>query len=172
MPRLLANAILFQLGWFACVLGGDGPWLLVAGLALAVHLLWVSSWAAQGKLLLSVFLFGCAVDSFLLHLGVFDFGEPRTLIPLWLALLWLLLTTTLDHSLAWSARPWWRASLLGAIGGPLAYYAGAQLGGVQLPLGTATTLGLLALIWAVVMPLLHGFARLYRQQYQQNLRLP
>lgn len=172
MPRLLANAILFQLGWFACVLGGDGPWLLVAGLALAVHLLWVSSWAAQGKLLLSVFLLGCAVDSFLLHLGVFDFGEPRTLIPLWLALLWLLLATTLDHSLAWSARPWWRASLLGAIGGPLAYYAGAQLGGVQLPLGTATTLGLLALIWAVVMPLLHGFARLYRQQYQQNLRLP
>lgn len=165
MPRLIANALLFQLGWFACVLGGDGPWLLVVGAALAVHLFWVSSWAREGKLLISVLLFGSAVDSFLMHLGAFDFGEPRTLIPLWLALLWLLLGTTLNHCLAWSAQPWWRASLLGAIGAPLAYYAGAELGGVGLPLGTVPTLGLLAVIWALVLPVLHGFARLYRSQY-------
>jgi len=170
MPRLIVNALLFQLGWFACVLGGDSPWLLLVAVALAVHLLWVSSWAREGKLLLSVFLLGSAVDSFLLHMGVFDFGEPRTLIPLWLALLWLLLATTLDHCLAWSARPWWRASLLGAVGGPLAYYAGARLGGVELPLGDVPTLALLALIWAVLMPVLHGFARLYRGQYEQSRR--
>lgn len=170
MPRLIVNALFFQLGWFACVLGGDSPWLLVVAVALAVHLLWVSSWAREGKLLLSVFLLGSTVDSFLLHMGVFDFGEPRTLIPLWLALLWLLLATTLDHCLAWSARPWWRASLLGAIGGPLAYYAGARLGGVELPLGDVPTLVLLALIWAVLMPVLHGFARLYRGQYEQSRR--
>lgn len=172
MPRLIANALLFQLGWFACVLGGDGPWLLVVGVALAVHLLWTSRWRAEGKLLISVFLFGSAVDSFLMHLGVFDFGKPGTLIPLWLALLWLLLGTTLNHCLAWSAQPWWRASLLGAVGGPLAYYAGAQLGGVALPLGTAPTLGLLAVVWAMVLPVLHGFARLYRSQYQQSVRQP
>ncbi|MGE8495869.1 MAG: DUF2878 domain-containing protein [Pseudomonas sp.] len=170
MPRLIANALLFQLGWFACVLGGNSLWLLVVGVALAVHLLWTSSWQAEGKLLLSVFLFGSAVDSFLMHLGVFDFGEPGTLIPLWLALLWLLLGTTLNHCLAWSAQPWWRASLLGAVGGPMAYYAGAQLGGVVLPLGTVPTLGLLAVIWAIVLPVLHGFARLYRSQYEQARR--
>lgn len=170
MPRLLANAILFQLGWFACVLGGDSPWLLVVAVALVVHLFWVSSWAREGKLLLSVFLFGSALDSFLMHMGVFDFGETRTLIPLWLALIWLLLASTLDHCLAWSAQPWWRASLLGAIGGPLAYYAGAQLAGVGLPLGTTATITLLALVWAVVMPVLHGFARLYREQYRQRPR--
>ena len=44
-------------------------------------------WAAEGKLLLSVFLAGSALDSFLLNLGMFDFGEPRQLIPLWLAAL-------------------------------------------------------------------------------------
>ena len=169
MPKLIANALLFQLGWLACVLGG-GPWLLLAGAVLAVHLLWVSSWAAEGKLLLSVFLAGSALDSFLLNLGVFDFGEPRTLIPLWLALLWLLLATTLNHCLAWTAQPWWRGSLLGAVGGPLSYYAGAQLADVGLPYGTWPTLGLLALIWALVMPVLHGFARLYRHQYEQSLR--
>lgn len=166
MPRLLANALLFQLGWLACVLGGDGPWLAVVAVALAVHLAWTSNWAAEGKLLLSVLLLGCAVDSFLLHLGVFDFGEPRTLIPLWLALLWLLLATTLDHCLAWSATPWWRGSLLGAVAAPLSYYAGAELADVGLPLGTWPTLALLAVIWAALMPMLHGFARLYREQYR------
>lgn len=170
MSKLLANALLFQLGWFACVLGGDSPWLLVVAGVLAVHLLWVSSWAAEGKLLLSVFLAGSALDSFLLNLGVYDFGAPRQLIPLWLALLWPLLATTLNHCLAWTSQPWWRASLLGAIGAPLSYYGGAQLAGVGLPLGTTPTLALLAVIWAAVMPVLHGFAKLYRAQYEQSLR--
>ena len=170
MPKLIANALLFLLGWLACLFGGDGPWLLLVGVALAVHLQWTSSWAAEGKLLLSVFLVGSALDSFLLNLGLFDFGEPRTLIPLWLALPWLLLATTLNHCLAWSARPWWRASLLGAIGGPLCYYAGSRIAGLGLPHGTWPTLALLAAIWALVLPLLHGFARLYRAQYEQRQR--
>ena len=85
MPKLIVNTLLFQLGWFACVFGGDSLWLLSVAAMLAVHLLWTSSWAAEGKLLITVFLAGSALDSFLLNLGVFDFGEPRTLIPLWLA---------------------------------------------------------------------------------------
>lgn len=170
MPKLIANVLLFLLGWLTCVFGGDSPWLLIVGVALAVHLLWTSSWGAEGKLLFSVFLAGCALDSFLLNLGVFDFGTPRRLIPLWLALQWLLLATTLNHCLAWCARPWWRGSLLGAIGGPLSYYGGATLGELGLPYGTWPTLALLALIWALVIPLLHGFARLYRAQYEQRQR--
>ena len=116
------------------------------------------------------FLAGSALDSFLLNLGVFDFGTPRRLIPLWLALQWLLLATTLNHCLAWSARPWWRGSLLGAIGGPLSYYAGAKIAGIGLPLGTWPTLALLAAIWALVVPVLHGFVRLYRAQDEQRQR--
>ena len=60
---------------------------------------------------------------------------------------------------AWSARPWWRASLLGAIGGPLSYYAGSQLAGVSFAYGTTPTLIGLALLWALLFPLLHGVAR-------------
>jgi hypothetical protein len=163
--KLIANALLFQLGWFACVFSPAYPGLLLVPLlALGIHLTWLSSWAAEGKLLVSVLLVGSALDSFLLHLGLFDFGQERLLIPLWLALLWPLLASTLNHCLAWTARPWWRASLLGAISAPLSYYAGAQLAGVGLPLGTWPTLALLAVIWALVMPLLHAFARLYRLQ--------
>src|SRR5690606_37439915 len=120
MPKPLANLLLFLLGWAACVLGG-GPWLALAVAALAIHLRFIGSWAAEGKLLVSVLLAGSALDSFLLQLGVFDFGEARTLVPFWLALTWALLGSTLNHGLAWSARPWWRASLLGGVLGPLGY---------------------------------------------------
>ncbi|MDO9320464.1 MAG: DUF2878 domain-containing protein [Pseudomonas sp.] len=159
MLKQLANAGLFQLGWFACVLSPAQPWLLLVPLVvLGVHLGWLSSWAQDGKLLLSALLLGTAVDSLLLNLGVFDFGQPRWVIPLWLALLWPLLASTLKHSLAWTASPWWRASLLGAIGAPLSYYAGAQLAGVHLPYGSVPTLVGLALLWALMMPLLQHLA--------------
>ena len=52
----------------------------------------------------------------------------------------------------------------------LSYYGGAKIAGVTLPLGTWPTLAILALVWAMVMPVLHGFAKLYRAQYEQSLR--
>ena len=73
--RLIANAVLFQLGWLACVLGGNSYWLAVPLVALLVHFFWTSSWAAEGKLVVSVMLAGAALDSFLLQLGVLEFRD-------------------------------------------------------------------------------------------------
>ncbi|MDQ0738457.1 DUF2878 domain-containing protein [Pseudomonas sp. W4I3] len=158
MLKTLANAALFQCGWFACVLGGDGPWLLVGLAVLVINLLWISSLADDGALIVSVTLAGTVQDTLLRTLGVFHFSEPGPLIPFWLMLLWALLATTLRHCLAWSARPWWRAALLGAVGGPLSYYAGSQLAGVQFGYGLVPTMAGLALLWAVVFTLLAGAA--------------
>ncbi|AZF61775.1 MULTISPECIES: DUF2878 domain-containing protein [Pseudomonas] len=159
MLKSLANAVLFQCGWFACVLGGDSGWLLVVGAVLAIHLLWISSWSREGRVILAVTLLGTVVDTALRTFGVFHFSFPGPLIPFWLVLLWALLATTLRHCLAWSAQPWWRASVLGAVGGPLSYYAGSQLAGVSFGYGTAPTLIGLALLWALVFPVLHWIAR-------------
>ena len=46
-----------------------------------------------------------------------------------------------------------------ATSGPLSYSAGAKLAGVGLPLGTAPSLLLLGLLWAVWLPALHALAR-------------
>ncbi|XXF09711.1 DUF2878 domain-containing protein [Pseudomonas sp. D2-3] len=160
MPRHSLNALLFLVGWLACVLGGV-QWLWTVVAVLLVHLVRIGSWQREGRLLVSTFLFGSAVDSFLLQLGFFDFGEARQLIPPWQALIWLLVGTTLYHCLAWTAKPWWRASLVGAGFALLSYGASTCLGLVRLPHGEAATLALAALVWAIVLPLLHGFARLY-----------
>ena len=97
MLKTLGNAVLFQLGWFACVLGGNSPWLLLAGGALLVHLLFISRSMAEVRLVVVVCLLGSAVDSLLLNAGIFAFKQPGLLIPFWLILLWALLAITLKH---------------------------------------------------------------------------
>lgn len=159
MLKTLANALLFQCGWFACVLGGDSLWLSVGLVVLAINLLWITSWSEEGQVILAVTLLGTVIDTTLRTFGVFHFSMPGPLIPFWLILLWALLATTLRHCLAWSAQPWWRASLLGAIGGPLSYYAGSQLAGVSFGYGTLPTMVGLALLWAVIFVVLHWIAR-------------
>lgn len=162
IQRNLANAALFQLGWFACVFGAQRPWLLLVALTcLLLHLLWLAR-PREWQLIGAVTLLGSALDSLLLNLGVFDFPDGGPLLPLWLALLWALFACTLAHCLAWTARPWWLAALLGALGGPLSYLAGSRLTGVELPFGTLPTLALLALIWAGVLPACHALADRFR----------
>jgi len=162
MLKNLTNAALFQIGWFTCVLGGNSGWLLITFVILVVHLFLIGSWRSEGKLLMTVFALGCLLDSALIKLGVFDFGEAGKVIPLWLALLWPLLATTLAHCLAWSARPWWLASALGAVGGPASYIAGSHLTYVQLPLGMWPSVLILGAIWAVIFPMLHWLAHYFR----------
>lgn len=159
MLKQLINALLFQIGWFACVLGGSSYWLLIAIAVLAIHLLWTSSWQAEGPLIISVALIGTLVDSLLLTCGVFSFDTGGPLIPLWLSVLWAVLATTLNHCLDWTAKPWWRASLLGAIGGPMSYYAGSKMAGVHLPLGLWPSMVVLGIVWAVLFLLLQRLAK-------------
>ncbi|PPS33972.1 hypothetical protein BVY12_15735 [Pseudomonas amygdali pv. morsprunorum] len=169
MLKSIANALLFQIGWFACVLGGNSYWLLIAVGVLAVHFLWTSSWAAEGQLILTVTLIGIVLDSALMTLGVFDFGSGGYLLPLWLAVLWAVLGTTLNHCLAWTAKPLWRAAVLGAIGGPMSYYAGSQLAQVHLPLGVWPGMLVLGLVWAGLFPLLQWLAARAARQSGETL---
>lgn len=158
-PKLVVNALLFQVAWFACVLGASQPWLLVVAAAcVAVHLLWVSEPAREWRVLALVAACGWLTDTLLLRAGVFQFVESTWRLPLWLALLWLAFATTLGYSLQWTSQRWWLASALGAIGGPLSYLGGAQLAPVQLPLGTLPSVLILAAVWAVLLPTLHRLA--------------
>ncbi|HFL2185913.1 TPA: DUF2878 domain-containing protein [Pseudomonas putida] len=154
---LVANAVWLQAGWWICVLGAERPWLLLLVIAgVAVHLRLCPDVNAEVKALLRVTLAGCVLDSTLGALGVFGFdGWP---LPLWLALLWLVLASGMRHSLAWAGRHWQIGALIGALGGPLAYVGGARVTQVALPLGTLETGLLLMPIWALALPLLARLA--------------
>lgn len=155
---LVGNALWLQLGWWACVLGARHPLLLIGVLGgLAVHLAGCPQPRAEAAALLRVAACGCALDACLGALGLFGFGAA--LLPPWLALLWLVFASGLRHSLAWAAAPRWRAMLLGAAIGPLAYLGGAAIAGVRLPLGEWRSALLLAPLWALWLPLCLRLAR-------------
>ncbi len=161
--KLIINAVLFQIGWLACVLGGNYIALAVTALILFVHLTWIGSWHKEKQLLAITFLLGCAIDSFLGNLNILQFSsqpnDTGRLLPIWLACLWLVFATTLRHSLDWSRTHRLLGALLGFFGGPLSYLAGSNLAGVSLAQPTWQTLSILAVIWAVNVPLLQAFSQ-------------
>jgi hypothetical protein len=72
--------------------------------------------------------------------------------------MWLLFGTTLSESLSWLQGRWVLAAIAGAVGGPLSYLAGENLGAIELAAPTNALL-MLGLGWGVMMPLLAAVAR-------------
>lgn len=161
--KLIANYLLFQLGWLACVLGGDQIALAAAVIVLFIHLLWIGNWHKEKQILALTLLLGCAIDSFLGNLEILKFNsqldDAGRILPLWLACLWLIFATTLRHSLDWSRTHKLYGAILGFFGGPLSYLAGSKISDVTLAQPLWQTLLTLAIIWAVVIPMLQSFSQ-------------
>lgn len=160
MKSIVANALLFQTGWFICVLAGANhlPWIgtSVALFIVARHLGMAADTSREFSLILIAAGIGAVWDSFLVYSGWLQYPSG-TLIPgtapHWIIAMWLLFATTLNVSLRWLKQRLLLSALLGAISGPAAYFAGYKLGGVQIP-DISTALVALALGWSVFMPLL------------------
>jgi hypothetical protein len=175
----LVNFGLYQLGWFAIVLGAANghPWLgMTLALALVViHLTLAFGFLRQLTLILLSGVIGFALDSLQLWLGVFRF--PSGMIVAWLAppwdtVLWMQFATLLPFCLNWLSHRYMLAAVLGLAGGPLAFYSGERFGGVSflqprllhfLALGVVWALALPTLVWlSDTLVLSHGSGRRYR----------
>ncbi|MGV6817228.1 MAG: DUF2878 domain-containing protein [Thiotrichales bacterium] len=163
MPRsrhLLLNFLLFQIGWLVCVLVGAtsshwaGP--LFVAVVVAIHLNLATSIIQETKLIFATLAIGTAWDSLLVSTNLLQYQHGMLhpeLAPHWIIAMWALFATTLNVSLRWLRGRWILAVIFGAVGGPLAYYAGYRLGAVAMP-DMAFALLALAAGWAVIMPLL------------------
>jgi hypothetical protein len=159
------NFLLFQLGWFACVLGAARglPWagVIAATVIVAWHLLRAAQPRHELALVAVAALLGALFETLLAQSGWVRFGTGVLVAgtaPYWMVALWALFATTLNVSLRWLRPHRWLAALLGALGGPAAYYAGARLGALELPAAGAA-LGAIAAGWALLTPLLLRAAR-------------
>lgn len=160
MKAVISNALVFQAGWLCCVLAGANqlPWLGTAAALLIVgrHIATAAAPRTELLLILCAGVIGAVWDSLLVTAGWLAYPSGILIAgtaPHWIVAMWLLFATTLNVSLRFLKRRPLLAALLGALGGPAAYYAGYRLGGVQIvdfpPAMTALALG-----WAVFMPLL------------------
>lgn len=169
MGLKLLNAVLFQVVWFAAVLGAAwgmawlGPLVLLP--VLAINQAISEDRSGDLKLLVVAGLLGFLFDTTLVAMGVFTPLQqlfPRPCSPPWMIGLWLNFAATLNLSLGWLRERYLLATLFGAIGGPLAYYSGAKLGATE-TLPTSGGLLILALGWGVMTPLLVRVAKMTRR---------
>lgn len=157
MTHPLVNFLAFYVVWGASAWGAAnahpwaGPLVLLAWLV--PHLAASGArWACEARLLLVAGATGYGVDSALVLGGWLDFpqearlGAPSTL---WMVGLWVGFAATLRHSFRVVLGRPVLSVVLGALGGPAAYWAGERLGAVSLGEGALIAIGL---AWALAMP--------------------
>jgi hypothetical protein len=160
MARVLGNFVLFQLAWFACVLGAAHDHASLGMFAVVVacvcHLALSERWQLELRLILSAMLVGVAWETIMVDCGLIQYAHGTLvsgLAPPWIVAMWALLAITLNVSLRWLKRRWLLAAVMGAIAGPMSFLGGARLGAASFTGGNLTTLAL-AVGWAGLMPLM------------------
>ena len=161
------NAVLFQLSWFACVLGPVfdfvllGPCFVV--LSVAVQNYSNSNWRRELKFLAAVGVIGSLIDSLSLYFDVIFFPLGSLMpwpYPLWMTALWVSFGTTLNSSLRWLQQKLLFAALLGGVGGPLAYYSADRFGAIELLRPFSRSYLIISIMWFLMTPLLVELARI------------
>lgn len=153
MKKTLINLALFQLGWLACVLGGNVYAVIFTVLALLLHQWLVLDSRREWMLIGIIVLCGCLWDIAMAQFGVIRFANALPVgIPIWLVCLWLLFATTFMHSLLWMHRYLWLAALLAGGFGPASYWMGANLTDSELRAPLMTSLAIMAAGWAFLFP--------------------
>ena len=121
---MIVNFILFQMAWFACVIGAarDMPLLgvLVSIYVFGVHIYQAKQAKQEFLLALSVLLIGAISDQAMLSFRLIDYlnnGWNNALVPVWILALWLGFSTILNVSLRWMKGRYLIAVIFGAVGG-------------------------------------------------------
>lgn len=154
----LVNYALYQVGWFACVLGGawHRPWtgFLIAVILCGAHLALSVERSVEVRLVVIATAVGALVEIGQIAAGTYRFTSGTVidaLPPPWLLAMWAQFATTFRFSLrAVITRPI-RAALFGAAGGPIAFLAGERLGAVTLLPPVTPGLLRLSISWAIAL---------------------
>ena len=164
----LINFVLFQVAWFAGILGASNQ-MSHLGVAIILLCLGIHFWRLpkqkiknEALLVAKCLALGFVIDSSLVQTQLMTYasaGLIEGVSPAWMCLLWAALAITLNHSLAWLKKSYWLAAALGGITGPLSYLAGVKLGAGTMP-NQSITLLVLGLIWAIAMPLIVKWSRI------------
>ena len=150
---------LVQGGWFACVFGAAhgyswlGPGVVFVGLAIHVGTQPGAKRAKEVLVLALAAVLGFLMDSALLRAGVMTVG-CADVSPPWLVALWpnLAAATARGGGLGSLERRPIVQVLLGVLGGPLAYDAGARLDAIALAQSRLGALVIVGGAWSFVLP--------------------
>lgn len=161
MASKLLNLALYQTGWFCCVLGAarDHPWpgAVAATALLLVHVALVTQTRREIGLLVAAALIGGVVDSLQSCFGLLRFQSGHVIgciAPPWILVMWMQFATLFRFGLAFLSGRYLLGAVLGALGGPFAFWVGERLGAVDFGAPSWRSLLVLGAVWAVATPTL------------------
>ena len=160
------NVAFYQATWLAAIAGAARGWWWAGPAMFAAFAAWQLAVSrlrvADLELMLCAAVVGFIVDSFCIRGGLFVYAAPvpsPDYAPIWIVALWMSFALTLNHSLAWLKSHLPLASVLGAVGAPLAYLAAARgWNALAIAADPALAFGALALAWAILTPTLFWLA--------------
>jgi hypothetical protein len=174
----LVNVLLFQSAWFAAVMGAARgfPWLGPAAVAavLVVHVVLVDDRRGEWRKILAAGFLGFWLDTIFVAAGIFTPKAtvyPLPFSPPWMVFLWVNFSLTLNASLSWLQGRYRLAAVFGAVGGPLAYYAGAEMGATETLPSVSGMLVLMA-AWALTTPVLVRLAGYLKRGEARTGKVP
>jgi|GEM_PF-14784 len=157
----------YQLAWFTTVIsaahGLIWPGVVIVTLYASQQLLRSVDRKAELALVAMAVMLGLILDTLLLRMGLISYSPAwplPTLAPVWILALWIAFSLTFTQSLRYLQTRPLMATLLGSIGGPLAYL-GAASGWHVVSFSQPIWLPLLwlAIGWGLATPLLGRLAR-------------
>lgn len=155
----IANLVLFQLLWLACVwvTGGLGyEWVAVAAMVPLVLLACMGPTRTTDLLVaLMAASAGLLLDNVWVSIGLLKF-TGYTLAPFWIGFLWFGMGLTLNHSMRWFRDKRWLGPAIVGVFGPVTYFSGERLGAVEVE--KSMLLGLIAVSWFLLFIVLSRFS--------------
>lgn len=165
--RIALNIAAFYAAWFAAILAAARSLPLVATAAcvsaVALHLALSKRRGVEAGLMLAAAVIGFSVETLVMQAGLATYAASGPLpgaAPLWLVTLWMAFATMLNVSFNWLKSHLWLSILLALVVAPPSYYAGAQLGAMELAEPAYASLAAIGVLWAIVFPALLVLARL------------
>ena len=159
MIKSITNFILFQIAWFAAIVGGASGWPLLGSMpavvVVAIHLFVNRNQLAREAVLIAgVTLLGVIVETGFVILGALHYagtGPDAVLPPIWIIALWFAFGTLPHGSLSWLSKRTWLQTILGAVFGPLSYVGGVKLGAATMPVPMMGSIMIISVGWALAM---------------------
>ena len=179
MMNNIINFICFQIGWFSAVMSAanNTPWMgvMVIMIIIAVHLLRQKNPYSELILILSIGILGGALDSIFVYFQWISYPSGHiheNLTAYWIIAMWMSFATTLNISMAWLKNKNILGFIFGFFGGPLTYYAGYNLGGINFVDFNSAMIAL-AFGWGLIIPpLLHLADKFKQNPLNFNLQSP
>lgn len=159
--KIIVNFVGFQVGWLATVSSAAAgmAWIgmFVVAMLVALHLALHARPAQELLLIAGAIFVGTTGDSIHVLIGAVDFKGTALIsgmCPVWITALWINFAITLNVSLGFLQGRYLLAALLGAISGPMAYWAGAGIGALTLSDSLVFSFSAISVEYAVAVPLL------------------